>query len=130
MKKLTLLLELAPWLKSFSKWFGSNYILTLVCLAIIIVVFILLNRIFSKRHDYESLNCIGYVSRAIEGTEIKTVLHKDVPVRIYKGTGMYFFQDLDHKWYRLRKIHRMQIDKSRENGVPEFDIPKRKKNKK
>jgi hypothetical protein len=39
---------------------------------------------------------------------------------------MYYYQELNKTWHKLRKIHRDQIEKSMSNGTPEFDIPKRK----
>lgn len=131
MEKLTLLAtELAPWLKSTLKFIADNWKSILLIIGVI-VIYYFIEQIFKKKGKYDYKICNGRIKRNLGEAEMITY-RKGVYVRIHKITLMYYFKDLDGKWYKLRKKHRDQIDESGKNGgIPEFDIPMEiKKNKK
>ncbi len=130
MNTLTLLsTEWAGWIKSTGKFLSEYYIPVAIFIAILVITFVILNQCIPKKQKYEYLFCTGYISRRIDemDTETETILRKDVPVKIDKETGMYYFQDIHKHWHKLHKKHRDQIDESRKTGTPWFDIPKKDK---
>lgn len=113
-------------LSSWAPWITNN--MTLILIIIGVIILIPIARYIIEKIKYKTvIYCTGYISRGGKDSNTKTVYHKNVPVKIGRKTGYYFFQDKNKEMRRLRKIHVDMINSTMNSkDGPEFDIPKKK----
>lgn len=128
MKNLALFvlnIEMPAWLESFIEWLKINYFRLALCTALVVIIFLIINHIFTKKALKKASETKILCNGIFEREGMKT-FRKNISVTINKETGMYYFK-YHGNWYKLRKIHRDEIKESmNDKHGPSFHIPIKK----